>query len=143
MVLRGSTLLPDSLVNPNSRERSLPFFGNRCLALGTCIGLARIGSSALSYVTDPASVKYGATQVIAADDSDSAIAEKAAKVLPQLNQSAWMRLEQTYFIHYGPNTFRGVELGNGHEDPAIFYPTALNADQWIQSFRMPGAQPIF
>ena len=120
----------------------MSYSGKRRLALGTCIGLACLANPALSYAADPAPVAYSTTQVIAAGDSASVIAEKAAKVLPRPNQSAWMRLEQTYFIHFGPNTFRGVEWGNGHEDPAIFNPTALDADQWIRTIKDAGGTMV-
>ena len=99
-------------------------------------------SPALSYAADPAPVAYATTQLISADDTDAVIAEKAAKVLPRPNQAAWLRLEQTYFIHFGPNTFRGVEWGNGHEDPAIFNPTALDADQWIRTIKQAGGTMV-
>jgi alpha-L-fucosidase len=72
-------------------------------------------------------VDYATHHVIAPEDSAELIAEKAAKVLPRPNQTAWMRLEQTFFLHYGPNTFRRVEWGDGREDPAVFNPTALDA----------------
>jgi len=107
------------------------------LALGAGIG---IGSAACA--AGPAGIDYATTQVVAAQDSPAVIAEKAAKVLPRPNQSAWMRLEQTYFIHFGPNTFRGVEWGNGHEDPAIFNPTALDADQWIRTIKDAGGKMV-
>jgi len=76
-------------------------------------------------------IEYSTVQVISAGDSPAVIAEKAAKVLPRPNQSAWMRLERTFFLHFGPNTFRGVEWGDGRESPAIFNPTALDANQWL------------
>ncbi|HWA27475.1 MAG TPA: alpha-L-fucosidase [Lacunisphaera sp.] len=78
-------------------------------------------------------IPYGPLQIIAPGDSADVIAEKAAKVLPRPNQSAWMRLERTFFLHYGPNTFRGVEWGDGREDPAIFKPSALDANQWLDT----------
>ena len=93
----------------------MPFSGKRLLALRACVGLACLGYSAAGHAAGPVQVDYATTQVIAAGDSDAVRAEKAAKVLPRPNQSAWMRLEQTYFIHFGPNTFRGVEWGNGHD----------------------------
>ena len=44
-----------------------------------------------------------------------------------------MRLERTFFVHFGPNTFRGVEWGDGREDPSMFDPTALDAEQWVRA----------
>jgi alpha-L-fucosidase len=87
-------------------------------------------------------IPYAEVQVIAPGDSDAVIAEKAAKVLPRANQKAWMRLENTYFLHFGPNTFRGLEWGDGREDPAIFNPTALDAEQWVRTIKEAGGREI-
>jgi len=96
--------------------------------------------SAGNTAAQPAQVDYATLQVIAPGDSDAAIAEKAAKVLPRPNQTAWMRLERTFFLHYGPNAFRGVEWGDGREDPAIFNPTALDANQWLGAVQDAGGK---
>ncbi|HTL69353.1 MAG TPA: alpha-L-fucosidase [Lacunisphaera sp.] len=89
-----------------------------------------------------AAIEYAPVQDIQPGDSAAVIAEKAAKVLPRPNQSAWMRLERTFFLHFGPNTFRGVEWGNGREDPAIFNPTALDANQWIGAMADAGGRMV-
>ena len=123
-------------------ERPLFAAGKYRSTLGTLLGLAGAGNLFVSHAADRAQIDYATTQVITADDSEAVIAEKAAKVLPRPNQSAWMRLEQTYFIHFGPNTFRGVEWGDGHEDPAIFNPTALDADQWIRTIKQAGGTMV-
>ena len=73
-------------------------------------------------------VGYSTLQHITRNDSSQVIIQKASRVLPRQNQADWMRLERTFFIHFGPNTFRGVEWGNGHEDPSVFNPTQLDAD---------------
>lgn len=67
---------------------------------------------------------------------------KAAHVLPRANQTDWMRLERTFFVHFGPNTFRHVEWGTGREDPSVFNPTQLNAEQWVQSVKEGGGKMI-
>jgi alpha-L-fucosidase len=85
---------------------------------------------------------YSDLQVIAPGDSSAVIAEKAGKVLPRDNQKAWMQLENTYFIHFGPNTFRGVEWGTGREDPAVFSPSALDAEQWVRSIKDAGGRMV-
>jgi alpha-L-fucosidase len=90
----------------------------------------------------PVAVDYSAQQLILDSDSDARIAEKAAKVLPRSNQTEWMRLERTFFIHFGPNTFRGVEWGNGREDPSIFNPTELDADQWMRAIKDGGGKMV-
>ncbi len=75
------------------------------------------------------SIPYATQHVISNDDSEAVIVEKAAKTLPRPNQTAWMRLEWIFFLHYGPNTFNGVEWGSGREEPSDFNPTAFDADQ--------------
>ncbi|NIK86827.1 alpha-L-fucosidase [Rhizomicrobium palustre] len=110
------------------------------LAVGFAALCLAAGQLASAKSTPP--LAYGDTQVIAAGDSDAVIAEKAAKVLPRENQKAWMRLENTFFLHFGPNTFRGLEWGDGREDPAIFNPTALDAEQWVRSMKEAGGRMI-
>jgi len=87
-------------------------------------------------------IDYSTMQFISVDDPSAKIAEKAAKVLPRPNQTDWMRLERTFFIHFGPNTFRGVEWGNGHEDPSVFNPTELDADQWVRAVKESGGKMV-
>jgi alpha-L-fucosidase len=90
----------------------------------------------------PSSIPYATQQTIEPGDSDAVIAEKAAKVLPRPNQTAWMRLQRTFFLHFGPNTFRGVEWGSGQEDPSVFNPTDLDADQWLQAVQDGGGKQL-
>lgn len=92
----------------------------------------------LSAAEENAPIDYATVQVISSEDSEGVIAEKAAKVLPRPNQTAWMRLERTFFLHFGPNTFRGVEWGDGRESPSIFNPTELDADQWVRAMKEAG-----
>ena len=99
-------------------------------------------SPAKTEESSPGSIPYATLQPISNGDSGAVIAEKAAKVLPRPNQTAWMRLERTFFIHFGPNTFRGVEWGDGHEDPSIFNPTALDADQWVRAIKDGGGKMV-
>ena len=87
-------------------------------------------------------IAYATVQVISGGDSGAVIAEKAAKVLPRPNQTAWMRLERTFFLHFGVNTFNGVEWGTGREDPSIFNPYLLDANQWISAMKNAGGKMI-
>jgi alpha-L-fucosidase len=81
-------------------------------------------------------------QVISNGDSGTVIAEKAAKVLPRANQMDWMRLERTFFLHFGVNTFNHVEWGSGREDPSIFNPTEFDANQWCSAMQNFGGKMI-
>jgi alpha-L-fucosidase len=92
--------------------------------------------------TSPAPIPFSTVQVISNGDSAAVIAEKAAKVLPRPNQTSWMRLERTFFLHFGMNTFNGVEWGSGREDPSIFNPTELNANQWLDAVTNFGGKMI-
>jgi alpha-L-fucosidase len=81
-------------------------------------------------------------QVISNGDSDAVITEKAVKVLPRANQTEWMRLERTFFLHFGLNTFNEVEWGTGREEPSIFNPTELDANQWCGAMQNFGGKMI-
>lgn len=89
-----------------------------------------------------APIPYSTMLVISNDDSESLIVEKAAKVLPRAHQTDWMRLERTFFLHFGVNTFNHVEWGSGHEDPSIFDPTELDANQWCSAMQNFGGKMI-
>src|SRR5450432_793370 len=106
------------------------------LALASGLALASDSASA------PAPIPYSTEQVIAEGDSAAVIAEKAAKVLPRANQTDWMRLERTFFLHFGVNTFNEVEWGSGREEPSIFNPTALDANQWLDAMQNFGGKMI-
>ncbi|MGH7583615.1 MAG: alpha-L-fucosidase [Gemmatimonadales bacterium] len=57
---------------------------------------------------------------------------------PSPSQLAWQRDELAMFLHFGVNTFTDREWGDGHEDPAIFAPDALDARQWARAARAGG-----
>lgn len=56
--------------------------------------------------------------------------ELSAKVLPHPRQLKWFEDEFFGFIHFGPNTFTGMEWGTGFEEPDLFNPTNIDTDQW-------------
>lgn len=93
-------------------------------------------------VVASAPIPYATEQVISNGDSAAVIADKAAHVLPRPNQTEWMRLERTFFLHFGVNTFNGVEWGTGHEDPSIFNPKELDANQWLDAVTNFGGKMI-
>ncbi|MGW6529054.1 alpha-L-fucosidase [Streptomyces venezuelae] len=72
---------------------------------------------------------------IGPDDTPASLVAKAARVRPTARQIAWQKLEQTAFLHFGVNTFTGLEWGTGDEDPDVFQPSALDTDQWARALR--------
>lgn len=106
------------------------------------LNAARGQSSANTGSSPAALINYAPLQIISNGDSSQTIVEKAAKVLPSPNQTDWMRLERTFFVHFGVNTFNGVEWGTGREDPSIFNPTSLDANQWVSAMKNAGGKLI-
>ncbi|MEU6844079.1 alpha-L-fucosidase [Streptomyces sp. NPDC046716] len=69
------------------------------------------------------------------DDTPDELIAKASRVRPTERQLAWQGLEKTAFLHFGVNTFTGLEWGTGDEDPDVFQPTGLDTDQWARALR--------
>lgn len=101
--------------------------------LASAMFLLTTGQIALaqnSYVAVPA----GATQ--------QEIAALAAKVTPSPRQLRWQQLELTAFFHFGVNTYTNKEWGTGKEDPKIFNPTKLDAEQWVRTVKDAGFKQV-
>ena len=62
----------------------------------------------------------------------------ATRPTPTPAQLQWQRDELAMFLHFGVNTFTDREWGDGHEDPAIFAPTKLDARQWARAAKAGG-----
>ncbi len=61
---------------------------------------------------------------------------------PTESQLLWQRDELAMFIHFGINTFTNREWGTGTEDPALFNPPNLDADQWARVAREAGFRAL-
>ncbi|RII20290.1 Alpha-L-fucosidase [Streptomyces sp. YIM 130001] len=72
---------------------------------------------------------------IGPDDTIDQLVETAARIRPTERQITWQRLERTAFLHFGVNTFTGLEWGTGDEDPEVFQPARLDTDQWARALR--------
>jgi alpha-L-fucosidase len=98
------------------------------------------GPGSLPRVEDRAPVS-GPTR-IGPSDTISDLVGKAARVVPSERQLRWQALEFQAFVHFGMNTFTDREWGEGTEDPKLFDPTDLDADQWVEAVKAAGIRGL-
>ncbi|MFF2515009.1 alpha-L-fucosidase [Streptomyces sp. NPDC058086] len=72
---------------------------------------------------------------VSPSDTEDDLVRKASRVRPTARQIAWQNLGRTAFLHFGVNTFTGLEWGTGDEDPDVFQPVGLDTDQWARALR--------
>lgn len=58
---------------------------------------------------------------------------RLTKAVPTERQIKIQQMEFYGFVHFTINTFTGMEWGEGTEDPKIFNPDKLNAEQWARA----------
>ncbi|WP_454777818.1 alpha-L-fucosidase [Georgenia muralis] len=58
--------------------------------------------------------------------------DRLASVRPSARQLAWQARELYGFLHVGMNTMTDAEWGTGREDPALFDPPDVDADEWVR-----------
>jgi len=80
--------------------------------------------------------------IIQPADNEKSIIQKAATIVPSPRQMRWQQLELTAFFHFGINTFTNNEWGNGKEDPSIFNPVKLDANQWVRVAKEAGIKQV-
>ncbi|MBM6385392.1 MAG: alpha-L-fucosidase [Paenibacillus sp.] len=66
----------------------------------------------------------------------------AAQVRPSKRQLEWQEMEFYAFIHFTVNTFTDREWGTGEESPAIFHPSELSAEQWVETCKAAGMKGL-
>ncbi len=63
-------------------------------------------------------------------------------VVPTPQQLTYQKMELVGFIHFTVNTFTNKEWGYGDEDPSIFNPTELDAEQWAKTAKEGGLKEL-
>jgi alpha-L-fucosidase len=64
------------------------------------------------------------------------------EVVPSAEQYTYQQMEMVGFIHFTMNTFTDKEWGYGDEDPMMFNPTALDAEQWVIAAKNGGMKEL-
>ena len=59
-------------------------------------------------------------------------APEAFGPVPTPAQLCWQRSEMNMFVHFGPNTYSGLEWGSGRESNNLFCPDSLDCPQWAR-----------
>ncbi len=68
--------------------------------------------------------------------------EEPFGAVPTPQQLEWQDMELNMFCHFGPNTFTGLEWGEGTEAEDIFNPTDLDCRQWARTAKAAGFKGI-
>ena len=68
--------------------------------------------------------------------------KQLVKIHPSARQLMVEQMEFYAFAHFTVNTFTDKEWGDGTEDEALFNPTELNADQWVDALKGAGTKGL-
>ena len=99
-----------------------------------CLLLIGITNCKFSFEPSP----YANVLFINENESRESILKKAAYVVPTQRQLEWQLRERAAFLHFGINTFTDKEWGDGTEDPKLFNPKNLDANQWVSVLKESG-----
>jgi alpha-L-fucosidase len=72
----------------------------------------------------------------------SAQVQDLVSPVPTRTQLAWHETEYYLFMHFGPNSFTGKEIGEGSEPESVFNPSRLDCRQWARIAKAAGAKGI-
>lgn len=86
----------------------------------------------------PLQKQEGKSFSVPANASREDVIKLATEVRPSYRQLDYQQREMLGFIHIGMNTFTGAEWGTGKEDPSIFNPDQLDAEEWVKTFKDAG-----
>ena len=86
--------------------------------------------------------KTARTVRVDVNDSAEDILSKAVSTVPTPLQLHALDGGFAAFVHFGPNTFTGVEWGSGTEDPSVFELQTPDTDQWCRIFRDAGMKRV-
>lgn len=104
------------------------------------VALSVMGIFGVNAAND--NIPFANTISINPGDTEETIRAKAAHVVPNERQINRLNNPFIAFIHFGPNTFTGREWGSGMEDPTIFNPTEIDADQWVSTMKDAGIDMV-
>ena len=65
-----------------------------------------------------------------------------ATVAASKRQLAWFDIGFYAFVHFGVNTYTGLERGTGNEPEEIFNPVKLDCDQWVKTVKSAGMKGL-
>ena len=72
----------------------------------------------------------------------SELDRRLIEVRPSERQVSLQEREFYAFVHFTINTFTDREWGDGTEDPKVFNPVRLDADQWVDAIRAAGMKGL-
>lgn len=107
---------------------------NKILCAALVLVLAACGQQKETYFVKHVEFPEGATVEQKVD--------MTSRLVPTPQQMDWQQMELSAFLHFGMNTFTGREWGDGQEDPALFNPTELDAEQWVRSLKDAGFKMV-
>ncbi len=114
----------------------------KALSMTKALWPAALVLVAFATCARPAALPAPGPVEIGPDDTPAELEAKAAGVVPSERQRRWQALEFQAFVHFGMNTFTDREWGEGTEDPKLFDPTDLDADQWVEAVKAAGIRGL-
>lgn len=132
----------EEFVVPNGEEYDMGAFASYDVKV---ISIISIGNG-LDILDSLPSMPLSHSAIADFSSSDSVQDPAPLYPIPISRQVAWQKLEQYAFIHFGPNTFRNAEWGEGKPgEGAAFAPTKSSSEytlQWVTELKKIGMNGI-